>query len=1538
MAWSPSRKTKQDKETIELVEALINTQLEEKLGSAFQDIKFTAGQSKEIIERIRKGDNNIDPLSAKTYLFSNELSAFNSNPEIVRALRVACEFVRVGEVVSDGMETNPRLAIKVTNSSFYNKLVKRTGQVHLAASATMTFFAIKTTWQAYASETEGSLSAKASAIANTTERLGDFGSDIFETIAEWRMVSNSSWFDNPKIKAINKALHVTFSGAEILGKGAEHIRYLVDEDVPLFMKVTSTLSVLLDSGGLAAHTWATEAAVKQVESIQDELKRKVVEKLKKTLNIGDDALKTMTKGEIDDIIDNLPKGKMGEIIKKLPKEEIDDIIKKFPIKNTVKGGLIGAQIAFLTADLITGVSSLNALDQHQKNLLQKALENPDQDHYKLLTDFYKDRFASDLGFLVGKTAVDVLFTSVSTALMFTGAGIPIALAIDLVGATVSSILSYAQQQEIESLALKRMSEIRSWEANNPGKNYFDRTFEDRYNQLKPSLRKAVKVFLDNYQADRAFVLTQLCTTDQINEAVGLFYKNKNGSSSDRLFVGEFVNNSEGKLLEEKATEHIAIDQKKGIIKISKSNDKKQLLYASPNAILLPGEVQWKKVDTGEISIWNEAKKIGREIKGWLAEHVFNGNGNRLGVGTSVNAGKFVGARDVNGHDYFFEDKENEYLLIENLKNWDINLGSDSSLADLTKLTTRIVLNKVETYEVYVPNGGYMQGSNGRYETRKKVVPDSNVTTIRIKAKSGDGDDKFFLGTGSHDIDAGGGFNAVDYSFINEQSSIRIQKSNDFQDENMSLSAEKTINGLVYEESIEKQQIHLGSKKYNTQFRVVKNKDVKNWKTEDTLKNITSFRLGKGTNYLDLTDSNRSIRIEAIGYTNDIKLGRGNDEVIIEANTSLQHTNNRQSHIRTRGGKDHVAITIKHAKWREEYYNENFICGGTDFDSQNNPADLQQKDTIEYAIKGDYAEDSFIRTFFLVNSLKGTPLPSDVKYGTYKFMESQYGDRARLHGTWVTHKGQQLIAIRSQYGIKVTWHDRKSLLSTNPFYHDLKVLSQDDGYLKIERYAPGLFYSHDKEKIVVGALSNKKLVGTDYVVHMENLILTHDDDEIDIQDSSGHRSLTIYTGNGDDQLRMGKGAYTIYTGKGSKTIKLGNGFNRVYHRIDELTDIIEADETGNNWLSFENNSDLFDKDGKRAISSCTKDTPYLSKLGVQVDLKAGKTYYYFKDEFFKQLADLKIIHYDRSVLSHLDDESKARLPAKQGIGDTISGFQNITGTRFNDIILGNEKGNIIDTGDGDDQVNAREGNDDIRLGRGADKGYGGSGDDIFIQDYDDATDELDGGSGSNLVDYSKAKLPTEIAKIHGGLTINLEKGSASLADEKRLDLLRKIQHAIGTAHNDKFVGNSEDNHFYGLDGLNRYEGKGGKNYFYGGKDQDIYIGGLGGGYDTIDDKGGDQDVYRMDMIIDQNKSFIEKEGNDVIMKFNNGLKTVKVLGQFDNNNSYRGVEYLQFMDGSTYKMSEILGSVSSWSTSHSFSSLNFDWTNKQNPNPIPTGWS
>ena len=77
------------------------------------------------------------------------------------------------------------------------------------------------------------------------------------------------------------------------------------------------------------------------------------------------------------------------------------------------------------------------------------------------------------------------------------------------------------------------------------------------------------------------------------------------------------------------------------------------------------------------------------------------------------------------------------------------------------------------------------------------------------------------------------------------------------------------------------------------------------------------------------------------------------------------------------------------------------------------------------------------------------------------------------------------------------------------------------------------------------------------------------------------------------------------------------------------------------------------------------------------------------------------------------------------GDVISGFENLAGSAFNDILSGTNGANLIEGGTGNDTINARGGNDTITGGDGDDVMTGGSGFDTFVfrEDTDTATDRI-----------------------------------------------------------------------------------------------------------------------------------------------------------------------------------------------------------------------
>lgn len=132
---------------------------------------------------------------------------------------------------------------------------------------------------------------------------------------------------------------------------------------------------------------------------------------------------------------------------------------------------------------------------------------------------------------------------------------------------------------------------------------------------------------------------------------------------------------------------------------------------------------------------------------------------------------------------------------------------------------------------------------------------------------------------------------------------------------------------------------------------------------------------------------------------------------------------------------------------------------------------------------------------------------------------------------------------------------------------------------------------------------------------------------------------------------------------------------------------------------------------------------------------------------------------------------------QGAGsDRLSGFENLTGSRFADTLTGNNSANTLDGGAGNDALSGADGND-LLLGRGgSDLLIGGAG-----------NDTLDGGAGVDTVSFAGAT----------AVTVNLATGVATGVGT---DSLLGIENVIGSSANDLLIGDASNNRLDGGDGF------------------------------------------------------------------------------------------------------------------------------------------
>jgi Ca2+-binding RTX toxin-like protein len=244
------------------------------------------------------------------------------------------------------------------------------------------------------------------------------------------------------------------------------------------------------------------------------------------------------------------------------------------------------------------------------------------------------------------------------------------------------------------------------------------------------------------------------------------------------------------------------------------------------------------------------------------------------------------------------------------------------------------------------------------------------------------------------------------------------------------------------------------------------------------------------------------------------------------------------------------------------------------------------------------------------------------------------------------------------------------------------------------------------------------------------------------------------------------------------------------------------------------------------------------------------------------------------------------------GDILYNIENLTGSAFDDSLVGDGNANVLQGGNGDDYLKGGGGADTLKGGDGSDTiAYGdsnigvyvslfsgaafngtatgdqfdsienltgsyhgdmlegdeyvntlqGLGGDDVLQGYGDA-DTIDGGDGIDTVIYGGSVL---------GVTVSLLTGVAHGGDAEG-DKLISIENLRGSSHDDTLVGNNDANVLEGWGGKDHLKGAGGADTLIGGAAADQMWGGAGGDkfvLEALSDSG--TNAANMDVIFDFN---------------------------------------------------------------------------------------
>lgn len=192
-------------------------------------------------------------------------------------------------------------------------------------------------------------------------------------------------------------------------------------------------------------------------------------------------------------------------------------------------------------------------------------------------------------------------------------------------------------------------------------------------------------------------------------------------------------------------------------------------------------------------------------------------------------------------------------------------------------------------------------------------------------------------------------------------------------------------------------------------------------------------------------------------------------------------------------------------------------------------------------------------------------------------------------------------------------------------------------------------------------------------------------------------------------------------------------------------------------------------------------------------------------------------------------------------DTISNFENLIGSAFNDTLAGNGSDNIIEGGGGNDTLNGAGGNDTLtyvnaaagitmNLATVTGQATGGAGTDT-ISNFEHLTGSafndtltgdgsaniIEGGAGNDTIDGAGGTDTLTYVSATTGVIVSLANGSAQDTGGAGTDTLSNFENLMGSAYNDNLLGSTA---------VNIINGGGGNDFIRGGDGGDTIIGGDG----------------------------------------------------------------------------------------------------------------
>ncbi|WP_244649761.1 VCBS domain-containing protein [Pseudovibrio japonicus] len=390
---------------------------------------------------------------------------------------------------------------------------------------------------------------------------------------------------------------------------------------------------------------------------------------------------------------------------------------------------------------------------------------------------------------------------------------------------------------------------------------------------------------------------------------------------------------------------------------------------------------------------------------------------------------------------------------------------------------------------------------------------------------------------------------------------------------------------------------------------------------------------------------------------------------------------------------------------------------------------------------------------------------------------------------------------------------------------------------------------------------------DVLVNVENVEGSQFDDVLIGDDNANN----LYGVDGNDHLEGGDGADVLNGhGSGADYLDGGSGEDTVRYYWSEagvtvnLEDQTQnsGDASGDTYVSIEHIS------GSNSYADILiGDTNHNKIRGNGGDDKlygaGGDDYLYGGEgaDYIDGGTGRDFVRYsDSDAAVHVDLASGA-VDGGYATGDVLVNIENVEGSQFDDVLIGDDNAN---------NLYGVDGNDHLEGGAGAD----------VLNGHGSGADYLDGGSGEDTVRYYWSE---------AGVTVNLEDQTQNSGDASG-DTYVSIEHISGSdTYADKLIGDAHNNTIRGNGGDDILDGGSGNDLLIGGIGSDTFVfGGTTFGNDVIADfaaVAGDKDVIQLDTNVFADFDALlaatsDEDGNVVIMLDDSNSITLNGVSKSD----------------------------------------------------------